>query len=143
RMAELFAGLGREERDARLRQDFASHNVTLGKLMAGRGPLALLAAERFALNREYQEYLSGNFNYAIWGFVQMTQSGNGNLPFLRELYQGVCSPAPCVYEFSLSPAQHTAESSAAADAGSAEDAGAGTDAAPPLRPFRLAAPLFR
>lgn len=143
RMAELFAGLRREERDARLRQDFASQNVTLRALMAGRGPLALLAAERFALNREYQEYLSGNFNYAIWGFVQMTQSGNGNLPFLRDLYQGVCSPAPCVYDFSLGPARHTAETPAAADAGSVEDAGAGTDAPPPLRPFRLAAPLFR
>jgi hypothetical protein len=93
--ARAFAGITRPQQHARLRAELLASSAGLQPLMDAQGSFGELARQRYFLNREYLNYLSGNTDFNILGFVQASQGLQYDAKFLQSL----CSPQPCIYEY--------------------------------------------
>jgi hypothetical protein len=95
----LFKDLTRNERHARLSDEFEARNAQLKELAAAGGVLGALAMERRSINNEYRAYLNGNRNTAASNYVMNTFTNSGNPQAMSGFLQFICKKMPCIYEF--------------------------------------------
>lgn len=131
---QAFASVLHPYEEKQLLQQLMTSMARMKALLGTPGPTAELAANRFNLDRQRLQYLSGNVDYGIRGFRQANEGMQYDPTFL----QALCTPAPCVFDYA-SERGPAAQREAFADGDDVGDRGEADDA---TEPFLLRQTLF-